>query len=273
MAEAGPRLEVLAALAPLDLKAGGGMDPNGDVARRADALVLVGDDDALAVGSGGVDGAILLGDVVPLSAAAAALLGGGLEAVPAAHDTASLGAVCGGAGGGLLVTLLALALPSRLDDEGGVVDDVLELRDLGVHHGGHVLSLVALGGGLAGRVVGVAGLGGHGIAHLGGGAGELLLWPLTFGRLDRGRHRRLVVKMMVGMMRMVVLEWWHHHGHGCTGVMRMGLMRGRVRRTRNRHERGGGRGHIHGLGVGGRAGIELEMMIPAGGRREGRSGS
>ena len=174
MAEAGPRLEILAALAPLDLKAGGGMDPNGDVARRADALVLVGDDDALAAGSGGVDGAILLGDVVPLSAAAAALLGGGLEAVPAAHDAASLGTVGGGAGGGLLVALLALALPSRLNDEGGVVDDVLELRDLGVHHGGHILSLVALGSGLAGRVVGIAGLGGHSIAHFGGGAGQLL---------------------------------------------------------------------------------------------------
>jgi hypothetical protein len=42
-AEAGPRLEVLAALAPLDEKAGGGVHPNGDVARRADVLVLVGD--------------------------------------------------------------------------------------------------------------------------------------------------------------------------------------------------------------------------------------
>ena len=158
MAEASPRLEVLAALAPLDLKTTGGMDPNGDVARRADALVLVGDDDALAAGSGGVDGTILLGDIVPLSAAAAALLGGGLEAVPTAHDAASLATIGSGTGGGLLVALLALALPSRLDDEGGVVDDVLELRSLGVHHGGHILSLVALGGGLAGRVMGVAGL-------------------------------------------------------------------------------------------------------------------
>ena len=273
VAEAGPRLEVLAALAPLDLKAGGGMDPNGDVTRRADALVLVGDDDALALGSGGVDGTILLGDVVPLSTDAA-LLVAGLEAVPTAHDAASLGAVGSGAGGGLLVALLALALSSRLDDEGGVVDDVLVLRDLSVHHGGHVLSLVALGGGLAGRVVGVACLGGHGIAHLGGGAGELLLWSLTFGRLDRGRHRRLEVKKMVGMMRMVVLEWWHHYGHACCiGGVKMGLMRGRVQRTRHRHERGGSRGHVHGLGVGGRAGIELEVMIPSGGRREGRSGS
>lgn len=61
VAEAGPRLEVLAALAPLDLEAGGGVDPNGDVARRADALVLVG------------------------------LLGGGREAVPAAPLISVLG--------------------------------------------------------------------------------------------------------------------------------------------------------------------------------------
>lgn len=181
VAEAGPRLEVLAALAPLDLEAGGGVDPNGDVARRADALVLVGDGDALAVGPGGVDGEVLLGDVVALPPAAVALLGGGLEAVPAAHDAASLGLVACGAGGGFLVTLLALALPSGLDDEGGVVDDVLEQGDLGVHHGGHVLPLVALGRGLAGRVVGVAGLGGCGVAHFGSGAGELLL-RRTLGR-------------------------------------------------------------------------------------------
>ena len=76
VAEAGPRLEILAALAPLDLEAGGGMDPNGDVARRADALVLVGDDDALAAGSSGVDSTVLLGDVVALPAATVALLGG-----------------------------------------------------------------------------------------------------------------------------------------------------------------------------------------------------
>ena len=80
---------------------------------------------------------------------------------------------------------------------------------------------------------------------------------------------------MVRVVRVIVLGRWHHHGHGCTGVvkMRMGLLRRRLRRTRHRHERGGGRGHVHGLGVGGRAGIELEVMIPAGGRREGRSGS
>ena len=60
-ADAGPRLEILAALAPLDLKAGGGVDPNRDVARCADVLVLVG------------------------------LLGGGREAVPAAPLISVLG--------------------------------------------------------------------------------------------------------------------------------------------------------------------------------------
>ena len=80
VAEAGPRLEVLAALAPLDLKAGGGVDPNRDVARCADVLVLAGESDGLIV--------------------------------PAAHDAASLGFVGCGAGGGFLVAPLAFALPS-----------------------------------------------------------------------------------------------------------------------------------------------------------------
>jgi hypothetical protein len=88
-----------------------------------------------------------------------------------------------------------------------------------VHHGGHILSLIAFGGGLTGRVVGVTGLGRHGPAHLGGGAGKLLR-PGTFWRLDRSWHRRLVVKM-VGMMGMVVLVGRHHHG--CTRMVRMGM--------------------------------------------------
>ena len=115
MSKTGPRFKVLAALPPLDLQAGGGMDPNDGVARCTNVLVLFGDacNDGLAAGpSGGV--------------------------ALAAHDAPSF--------------LAALPVPVIA----GEVDYVLELGSLGVHHGGHVLSLVVLGSGLAGRVVGVA---------------------------------------------------------------------------------------------------------------------
>ena len=143
-AEAGPRLKVLATLAPLDLQAGVGVNPNNGLARCTNLLILLGDNDAL-----------ILGDVVALPPAAVALLGGVVETVPAAHDASSLGVIGSGTGGKFHVALLVLALPSRLHDEVRVVDDVLELGGLGVHHGGHVISLVALCSDLARRVVGI----------------------------------------------------------------------------------------------------------------------
>jgi len=68
----------------------------------------------LIVAPGVVDGEVLLGDVVALPPAKFALLDGGREAVPAAHDAASLGFVgCGAGGGGSLSLLLRLRFRPR----------------------------------------------------------------------------------------------------------------------------------------------------------------